>query len=191
MDTGRDRPTRKDKLIMLLVLTDIILGTAALETRIPTVDGLFAAFILLSGVWMLLSVLKSIWALLQTRRWHPVAYEVTGTGFSMELTPAHQHNRFTPLFTINYTYQGREYSRSSKEDLNLSVRYVFVNPQKAEKYLDKVKAHKYGKTVYVNPENPEEAYLNIGIGRERFGRLIFSLILVFMPILTFAGVIEW
>lgn len=191
MDTGRDRPTGKEKAIVLLALTDIALGGAALETENRTVDMTFASFVLFSGVWMLLATLKSSWEALQSRSWDQVPYQIASTGLSMELTPAHQHNRFTPLFTINYVYQGRQYSRSSKEDLNLPVRYVFGTPHKAEKYLDKVKAYKYGDMLFVNPENPAEAHLKTGLGRDRYGMLTFATILVVLPLLTFAGVIEW
>jgi hypothetical protein len=191
MNKERDKPTKKQKLIILLALWDILLGFAAVATEFKFIDTFFGIFVLISGSWMLTDSLKSIWKTLQSKRWHEVPYQVTDTSFSMQMTSAQHHNKFTPYFKIIYSYQGKSYTRTSKENLNLPVTYVFATPHRAESYLEEVRQFKYGDTVFVNPADPTVAYLKTGIGRDRYGMLLFSIILVVLPLLTLTGIIEW
>lgn len=191
MDEYKKSATKRDYFILLLALADILLGFATLATRNEYISATFSALIFVSGAWMLISIIKSIWVSLESKKWIKVHYQVTETKFRMKMTSGSHSSRFEPFFKIEYEFKGNIYSRSSEDDLNLSVGKVFSTPHAAEKYLESVKKYKYGEFVYVNPAEPHVGYLRTGIGRDQLGILLFSLILISLPLLTYTEIIKW
>ena len=92
--------------------------------------------------------------------------------------------RYFPFFKIEYEHDGRIYTRTSDENLNLPTGRVFKTPRGAKNYLDNVKNHKYSSVVFVNPMDPGIAFLKTGIRRDQLGILVLSIILILLPILT-------
>ena len=101
------------------------------------------------------------------------------------------HNQFIPYYRLNYTYEYRDYCVTSDDELNLHVSKVFATPHRAEHYLSQVVEEARTGKIYVNPDNPEIAFLRRGISRDQVGMLIFSLMLITLPILTMTGIIVW
>ena len=191
VETTRTRSTTKERLIMLLVGGDIILGFSTLATETLLISLLFGVLVFISGLWLLYAVVGRVMHVISSRNWVEVPYQVVEARLSMQMTPIGHHTKFTPFFKIKYDYNGYDYTRTSEDDLNIPVSIVFATPHKAEEYLYEVRRFKYGNTVYVNPKAPSCAYLNIRPGRNLYGMLLFSIILIAMPLFTLMGLIEW
>ena len=97
--------------------------------------------------------------------------------------------RYFPFFKIEYEHDGRIYTRTSDDNLNLSMGRVFKTPRSAKNYIDGVKNGNYGTSAFVNPVEPGIAFLKTGIRRDQIGILVLSIILILLPVLTLSGVI--
>lgn len=181
-----------DWAIGFLLLADILLLFLVLALENTYIDLAFASLILISGVLLLKYVTHSILESVQSKKWVQAPYEVFDGKIDWKKPSSAGHNStFIPQFKIRYRYDDIVYTRTSNENLNLSIRRVFSTMEKAQRYLDSVMHYQYGNVVYINPTNPHIAYLCTGIGRDQYGMLLFSLILITLPLLTFLGIIEW
>ena len=184
--------TLKEKLVATLVLSVIILAIIAYASKSDYVLWAVYAVVVFSGAWMFLWVSGSILNSVRSKNWQKVKYKVIEEKISMRMGRGGKIDaRYFPFFKIEYEYDGRIYTRSSDDNLNLSIGRVFSTPHSAKKYIDGVKKHIYGDRVFVNPNDPGIAFLRTGVGRDQIGILVFSIILILLPILTLSGVIEW
>ena len=139
------------------------------------------------GIYALRGCYRSLFSI----SWKNHAYKLIDSHVTREaLNVDGIRYRYTPVFKVEYLYEGKRFIRDSC-DLNLHLNKVFSTPSDAIKYLDQVKRGLYGSHVYVNPANPEEAFLRSGITRDQVGMLIFAALLVILPYLTVLGIIEW
>lgn len=185
--------TPKLKLIFGLLGGIALSGAIAFATRNPLAIAVVNGLLIIAGLWMLISTSKRMVASLASYRWVPVDYTVSDTHFTMVMrsNARMQHNQFTPFFRLNYTYENGDYSVTSEDHLNLHVGEIFATPHRAEQYLSQITEDAKTGKLYVNPDHPEVAFMRRGISRDDVGMLIFSLILIILPILTMMGVIVW
>jgi hypothetical protein len=184
--------TSKEKLVATLVLSAIILAIMAYVSKSDYVLWVFYAVVVFSGTWMFLWVSRSILNSVRSKNWRKVQYKVIEEKISMRMGRGGSFDaRYFPFFKIEYEYDGRIYTRTSDDNLNLSMGRVFSTPHGAKNYIDSVKNHIYGSEVFVNPRDPGIAFLRTGVGRDQIGILVFSIILILLPVLTLSGVIEW
>lgn len=177
--------------MLILAFVDVLFLFATLATGNEYVANIFAGLVLVSGIWMFVVVVASIKTSIASKGWSRVPYEILDTRMAIQFGGARRHTRFTPFFRVKYSYAGAEYYRTSEEDLNLSVGGSFSTGARAGKFLEDLRNRKYGEHLFVNPDNPRIAYLETGVRRDRYNVLVFSMMLVVLPVLTFLGVIQW
>jgi hypothetical protein len=188
----KEKLSTRLKLIATLIALDVLLLFAAVATENEYVSLTFGFFVFISGMWLLYSVATSIYYAIDSKNWIKTSYEVIGTQLSMEKSSRmHSHTKFIPYFEIQYQYKGSKFTLSTNENLNLSLKPIFSTVKDGQQYLAEVQGFKYGNYLYVNPINPDIAYLRTGVGRDQYGMLIFSISLIVLPFLTYAGLINW
>jgi len=177
---------------ILLAVLDVILLFAALATKNEYVSMIFSLFVFISGVWLFSFSTKSIFNSFKSKFWDRVPYKVIETkiAFQMPENPGYSE-KFIPFFKIQYSHSGELFTKSTDDNLNLPIGRIFSTSQAAQDYLEKVKCHKYGEFALINPKKPEICYLFSGLGRDNLGMLIFSMLLVILPVLTFLEFIVW
>ena len=106
-------------------------------------------------------------------------------------TEGASRQQFVPSFKVQYTYQGKQRTRSSEENLNLHANNVFATLHDAQHHMTKVQDNLFGDKVYINPKNHGIAFLRTGLNQDSIGMLVFSLILILLPLLTILEVISW
>lgn len=188
---NRIKPSKKDVYIISLIGINAVVGSIALFSRNDFLLQTFNLIIIISGLWMFVSALGSMKKSISSRFWDKLEYKVVETSFTMRNFSDRAGAQYNPFFKISYTRNGEVYTRTSEENLNLSIGRVFSTPHDAQKYLNNVMNYSYGNTVYVNPKNPHIAYLESGVGRNQVGMFIFSLFLILFPALTLSGLIVW
>lgn len=183
--------TRKDKFIGLLIVAIFVMAGIAYASRNSYTVLAFNLLLVFAGGWMFVWISKRGAISLKSKHWIKHSYKIIETKCEMRVRNSRMQNQFVPFFKIEYEHVGKTYTRTSEDDLNLSLQPLFSTPHDAQAYLDGITNYRLGDNVYVNPDNPAVAFLRSGLGREQIGVLIFSLLLIVLPVLTMLGLIKW
>lgn len=183
----------RHKLMLINFLAIAASGVGAYVFRTPLAIGIFNILLIIAGMWMLVSVARSAFISIMSYTWPQCSYTVTETSLMMRPSPGGEQrwNKYVPFFRMVYKFNGKEFTVTSEDNLNLHVKCEFVTPHDANDYLSRVSEKKYGSMLHVNPKEPGMAFLRAGVNRDQFGVFIFALTTVILPLLTLVGAIEW
>lgn len=183
----------RHKLMLVLFLAITLSGAGAYILRNSFAIYAFNILMIMAGLWMLSWAASGILVSIKSHSWPRCSYTVTDARLTLHPSFGGEKrwNKCVPFFRINYEFNGKEFSVTSEDNLNLPVRRVFVTPHDASKYLSEVSGLMYGAKLYVNPSEPGMAFLKAGVGRDQIGVLIFSVMTITLPLLTIFGVMEW
>ncbi|WP_237060313.1 DUF3592 domain-containing protein [Microbulbifer sediminum] len=178
------------RFLGLIGLTALV-GVYAYIDRGALSVNLFCAHVMAVGVWGLVYALRSVRRSLVCYRWEPRKYRVAASRVMLEEGPSDGINRmYRPEYRLEYEFGGKAYSRTN-DDINLHLGELFATFGAASAHIERVRAGLYGDYLYVNPANPAEAFVRRGVTRDQLGALVLCLILVVLPLLTVADLIEW
>jgi hypothetical protein len=183
----------RHKLMLINFLAIAVSGVSAYVFRTPLAIDIFNILLIIAGIWMLASVARGAFVSIISYAWPQCSYTVTETKLMMRPGPGGEQrwNKYVPFFRITYKFNGKEFTVTSEDNLNLHVKREFVTPHDANDYLSLVSEKKYGSVLHVNPKEPGMAFLRSGVNRDQVGVFIFALITVILPLLTLVGAIEW
>ncbi|MFC1751028.1 DUF3592 domain-containing protein [Pseudomonadota bacterium] len=185
------RPTKRDKIILSLILLVFCLAVGAYFSDSDLVLNAFYVALVFSGAWMLISTAIDIGYSLLSYRWKKTSYKVIDRDFTVSVGNREISTKFEPKFIVEYRYKDNIYTRSSEDGLNIWLGKVFYTQSKVQRHLEDVSNYLYGEVLYVNPNNPRIAFVRAGIGRNQVGMAMFSLFLIILPIMTYLELIEW
>lgn len=179
--------------MLLLFLAITVSGISAYVSHGSLTSNIFNVLVIVAGMWMLVWVVRGIHFSITSLSWPQCGYTISETKLIMQPSPGGQQkwNKYVPFFRLRYSFDGKEFSVTSENNLNLHVTDVFVTPHDANNYLSKVADYMYGTKLYVNPKEPGMAFLRAGITRDQIGVLVFSLIIITLPLFTIMGIVEW
>lgn len=178
--------SKKDKVYGSLVLLTIVSAISIVAfTSVYTVL-LFATFLSLLGVAVIYFSLISIKVSWASRSWIPVDYKISHSTVKQEnrMNRENRFNQYTPFYELEYFFNNKTYHVSSGQNLNLHKKQVFYTLAKAVDFLVEVKSKSLGEKLYVNPDNPNVAFLRVGLNRSQSGTVFFGVLLIVISILS-------
>ncbi|WP_346837893.1 hypothetical protein [Microbulbifer sp. SAOS-129_SWC] len=181
----------RHKLGLALLVTIALLGVLYYILNAHPLKIAFNLSVISAGLWIHARATKEMYVSFVSAGWKPCRYRVSGTNITLRQDPAGVSDKYIPFFRINYQFQGQDFSITSEDNLNLHLKEICSTSQAAREYLGRIANFYYGTKLFVNPDNPQIAYLRTGLSRDQVGIYIFSLVLILLPALTLLGVIEW
>lgn len=193
MSDNREPLTFKEKFFAWSLLLNIVAIGLSLGVGSLITDYVMYLVFIGSGVSVFYFLWPSLMLSFQSFSWQKVKCKLVKATVSVEslVNRSGPSYRYTPYFELEYEYRGEIYKRSSEQGFNFNYQKVFYEPAKAEKYLAKFKETGSRLQLFVNPENPEIAYLRVGITRDKVGICLFALGLIILPLLTALDFIAW
>lgn len=170
----------------MLSLLGVVTGFIALASDEVIWDIAFNSVLFLSGIFGLFVLSKSVGVSISSSSWPKVKFDVEHAQVKLETGIGQsQHPSYMPYFIIRYNYEDKVFSRGYMENLNLGYTKKFGTLEKANKYMEEVRNGLYGHYVYVNPDDPNVAFLRTGISREQINMIVFCILIIFLPAFYF------
>ncbi|WP_091516724.1 DUF3592 domain-containing protein [Microbulbifer yueqingensis] len=181
----------KVKLFLWLLLATALSAIYAYIVAGEFSINLLCGLVTVLGIWGLVYTTGSMRRSCSSYDWVPREYRVASSTVIFERGSSDGINhRYKPKYELEYEYGGKTYRRLN-DDINLHLGELFATLHDATNHIERVRAGLYGRYLFVNPDNPAEAFVRRGITRDQIGTLVFCVIVIVLAFLTVTDLIEW